>query len=270
MAKKRKNNGKHANSKSPSSNLADGNAEGAKASNNKESSSSTPRKRPFEGFPLHLVPKKRPPQLSLKELYPSMPPVWVVPNFFTAEECQKWIDFCESSGGFEYTAHPATEYIAHRECFRMQEDNATELSRLLYRRLVQENPDMLAKIQRELSILPGFDSKYYHPVGFNPNIRLYKYIKGHSFGKHVDGSYHVPEFGNTEITVLVYLSACKGGATRFYSGRKKKQSSFAFDPEPGTVLLHAHGDHCLEHEAEEVLDGVKYVLRTDVIFASAK
>ena len=70
----------------------------------------------------------------------------------------------------------------------------------------------------------------------------------------------------TEITVLFYLSTCTGGATRFHlphsSSKKKKKSkddtSVAFVPEEGAVLLHIHGDRCLEHEAEPVLDGVKY------------
>jgi hypothetical protein len=32
------------------------------------------------------------------------------------------------------------------------------------------------------------------------------------------------------------------------------------------MLLHVHGDHCLEHEADPVVDGTKYVLRTDIVF----
>ena len=70
----------------------------------------------------------------------------------------------------------------------------------------------------------------------------------------------------TEITVLFYLTSCRGGATRFHlphSGKRKKgggssSGGVAFTPEEGAVLLHVHGDHCLEHEAEPVLDGVKY------------
>lgn len=39
-------------------------------------------------------------------------------------------------------------------------------------------------------------------------------------------------------------------------------------PVPGLALLHLHGeDDCLEHEAAEVQQGVKYVLRSDVVFA---
>ena len=37
-------------------------------------------------------------------------------------------------------------------------------------------------------------------------------------------------------------------------------------PAPGRALLHRHGDACLLHEGARVLRGVKYVLRSDVVF----
>jgi hypothetical protein len=40
-------------------------------------------------------------------------------------------------------------------------------------------------------------------------------------------------------------------------------------PAVGLALLHLHGeDKCLEHEANVVLQGTKYVLRSDVVFIS--
>lgn len=35
------------------------------------------------------------------------------------------------------------------------------------------------------------------------------------------------------------------------------------------ALLHLHGDDGLEHEAEPVIQGAKYVLRSDVVFSAA-
>jgi hypothetical protein len=250
MAKKRKNT---PTSKADGTNSSNGAKTGAAA------------KTPFQYFPLHLVTNKRPrndaDQLTLKELQPGT--VWVIPDFFSSQECQSWIDFCESSDGFQYTSHPASRYIAQRECYRMQQTNATDLAELMYRRM--EKGGILPQLNRELA--PMRFPKGYQPLGFNPNLRLYKYTKGHAFGKHVDGSNLVESMGMTEITVLIYLSSCKGGATRFYPpSSRRKQASVAFDPEPGTMLLHVHGDRCLEHEADQVLDGVKYVLRTDLVF----
>ena len=118
---------------------------------------------------------------------------------------------------------------------------------------------MLDCLQQELS----FPQSTYRPVACNPSVRLYRYDKGMSFGKHVDGS-NATTVGQTEITLLIYLSACRGGATRFY--HCDNASSFAFEPQVGAILLHVHGDRCLEHEADPVLAGTKYVLRSDVCY----
>mmetsp|Transcript_841 Transcript_841/g.1609 ORF Transcript_841/g.1609 Transcript_841/m.1609 type:complete len:246 (+) Transcript_841:54-791(+) len=219
------------------------------------------------------------PNLSLQTIHEGSA-VWIIPEFLSHEECNHWIKFAEKSGGLEYTAHPASMYIAHRQCYRMQDESNSEIANKLYLRLLASG--ILDQLKQELSQHASKsrysrNDKFETPMGFNPNIRFYKYTKGHSFGKHVDGADQVQGMGQTEITVLIYLSECGGGATRFYppfqpSKKKKKKNqkevdSFAFDPKPGTMLLHVHGDDCLEHEADEVTDGIKYVLRTDVVFA---
>jgi hypothetical protein len=222
-------------------------------------------------FPLNLI-SSTPSETNLYlEQVEEGSPVWTVPNFLAAAECQEWIKFSEESGGLEYTAHPASMYTAHRKCFRMQDESNSQLAKKIYRRLIASG--IVEQLERALTPSTKgkkIKNKYEHPVGCNPNLRLYKYVKGHSFGRHIDESNAVDGMGQTEITVLIYLSQCQGGATRFYTpdiSSKKKKKSFAFDPEQGTMLLHIHGDDCLEHEAEPVLDGIKYVLRTDVVFS---
>jgi len=39
-------------------------------------------------------------------------------------------------------------------------------------------------------------------------------------------------------------------------------------PSTGMALLHKHGDDCLLHEGKVVKAGIKYLLRSDVIFES--
>jgi hypothetical protein len=126
--------------------------------------------------------------------------------------------------------------------------------------------------KRRVTSLNNLEKPKYKPISCNPNLRLYKYTKGQWFGRHVDDSNKIKLTSDapsiiskaketqTEITVLFYLSSCRGGATRFYmpKGKGKKDDTIAFTPEAGAVLLHIHGDLCLEHEAEPVLEGVKY------------
>lgn len=181
--------------------------------------------------------------------------VFVSRNFLSKQTCQALIQMAESSGEMEHVAHPATRHIANRECGRWQQTDK-DAARLLFQRTLP----ILTRMN-----LDCFPSDY-QPVACNSNLRLYKYEKTMSFGKHYDGS-HTVEEGETEITVLVYLSDdCVGGATRFYPPTHQK-SSVAFEPEEGAILLHIHGDQCLQHEADPVVSGIKYVLRTDVVYA---
>jgi prolyl 4-hydroxylase len=58
------------------------------------------------------------------------------------------------------------------------------------------------------------------------------------------------------LTFMIYLNGgYKGGATRF--------ESLAVRGQPGTALVFEHG---LIHEGGEVTEGVKYVLRSDVMY----
>lgn len=82
-----------------------------------------------------------------------------------------------------------------------------------------------------------------------------------------------PEDGlQSEYTVLVYLNGgdadylLEGGETVFYDGPNESTVACSFSPRCGWGLFHGHGGQCLLHEGAVVRNGVKYVLRTDVLF----
>ncbi|KAJ2501574.1 hypothetical protein GGH96_001778 [Coemansia sp. RSA 1972] len=112
------------------------------------------------------------------------------------------------------------------------------------------------------------------PVGLFENIRLYRYGPGQRFGKHYDDYFFDSKGRRSEYTLLVYLNAVDdtryasgnrpgGGETVFYAGR---MTPVSIKPEAGMALLHKHGADCLQHEALELRDSYKYVLRSDLIF----
>ncbi|KAK4452884.1 hypothetical protein QBC34DRAFT_19368 [Podospora aff. communis PSN243] len=114
-------------------------------------------------------------------------------------------------------------------------------------------------------------------VGLNPNIRVYRYIKGHFFDAHYDDSNNVivkdeenqAISAKTTWTLLLYLTSstegCTGGETVFYPhDRRLKREEIAVSPETGMLLLHKHGDDCMLHEGREVTAGEKWILRTDL------
>ncbi|KAG9258707.1 uncharacterized protein F5Z01DRAFT_212429 [Emericellopsis atlantica] len=114
-------------------------------------------------------------------------------------------------------------------------------------------------------------------VGLSPNIRIYRYSKGQYFDCHYDDSNMItlpqregpPLSTKTTWTLLLYLTSaaegCKGGETVFYThDRQTPSEEIAVPLETGMLLLHKHGDDCLLHEGREVLEGEKWVLRTDI------
>jgi len=93
-----------------------------------------------------------------------------------------------------------------------------------------------------------------------------------------------PPVGRRTIyTLLVYLTGAAdgmiGGETVFYADApyvpltKKQMKERAglmpqvieVAPERGMALLHRHGDECLLHEGKEVKQGVKWVIRSDLV-----
>ncbi|PWY87866.1 hypothetical protein BO94DRAFT_534861, partial [Aspergillus sclerotioniger CBS 115572] len=116
------------------------------------------------------------------------------------------------------------------------------------------------------------------PLGLNGNIRIYRYSKGQFFAQHYDDSNAItfpspgrpPRAARTTWTLLIYLTSCEGGETVFYpeptrTNRNPEPVSVA--PVPGMALLHRHGDRCMLHEGKEVLQGEKWVLRSDLVVA---
>lgn len=90
----------------------------------------------------------------------------------------------------------------------------------------------------------------------------------------IPGSPSTP--ARTTWTLLLYLTSpatgCIGGETVFYpepeiSKKKSKEpppEPFVVDLEVGLALLHRHGADCMLHEGREVLDGEKWVIRSDL------
>jgi hypothetical protein len=180
--------------------------------------------------------------------------IWVLRDFLSQQECQRWIEYVEQSAELEKMKQAGNRYYAARECYRFQKQDAV-MSHRIYERLLQYTVPPTAPWN---DLFPA-----QQPATCNPNLRLYKYTTGMSFGKHVDESCVVTGVGETKMTVLIYLSTCRGGATSFDINNRK---SVAFSPQQGAVLLHVHGDDCLVHEGLPVESGIKYILRTDLVY----
>eukprot|EP00884_Botryococcus_braunii_P015642 jgi/Botrbrau1/2761/Bobra.0164s0039.2 len=191
-----------------------------------------------------------------------------VEGVFTDDEAKRWVATAVTSGRFQ---HQGSCGAAKGEAFR-DNDRFAVASAHLAKHLWEATG--LSHIMKDICI----GSR--HAVGLNPNLRFYRV--GQKFGKHIDDSVDVPGMGTTCYTLLIYLSGqcgsaagmqgfagahegLVGGETVFYGVKGKKTVKVV--PKPGLALLHLHGDDCLEHEAAAVKKGIKYVLRSDVVYA---
>lgn len=112
--------------------------------------------------------------------------------------------------------------------------------------------------------------------GLNDRFRVYRYMPGQRFSPHVDVRTKVP-LGQTRASLMIYLSdEFEGGETRFFEtkdktarrgeGRARKFDNrvrFALRPAVGSVVVF---DHLLLHEGAEVRAGVKYAVRSDLVY----
>ncbi|XP_061347481.1 uncharacterized protein LOC133292964 [Gastrolobium bilobum] len=199
--------------------------------------------------------------------------LFTVQNFFTSAESKAFIKTAEAIG----FAHQGSLGPAKGEAYR--DNDRISVNDAVLADAIWESG--LSKLFSDIRI------RGKAAVGLNPNIRFYRYKVGQRFGRHIDESVDLGDGKHTYYTLLVYLSGgpgelkskpkndssnptdssfdpLVGGETVFYGPRNSTVAEVA--PTEGMALLHLHGDKCLLHEARNVTKGVKYVLRSDVVF----
>lgn len=170
--------------------------------------------------------------------------IYTIDHFLTDEECDEWINRAEQIG-FE---EAKINIDGAQKMMKMVRDN----ERILY-------TDKLYALQLWKRLKP-----YVRPVignsfacGLNELFRFYKYNRGQRFKMHVDGTYQRSETECSYYTFMVYLNDdYEGGKTKFDSGE-------FVTPQKGRALIFRHS---LRHEGARLTDGIKYVLRSDIMY----
>ncbi|GAA5823244.1 hypothetical protein JCM5353_005132 [Sporobolomyces roseus] len=206
-----------------------------------------------------------PPPHSPLSLTPISPGIQIIDSFFSSKTLSSFISFLSTSTQITWVSpSPPKKGEATRtnHRFSIQDSN--------FARELWERSGLKDVCQRDRG-LEGKNGR--KPVGLNANIRCYRYEKGSFFGPHYDDDFFDPETGATsEWTLLIYLSGKEngvvGGETAFYPNPSKKGNGTAIVPElrAGRALLHRHGRLCSLHEGRTVEEGVKWVLRSDIMF----
>lgn len=179
--------------------------------------------------------------------------IFELSDALSSAECKALVSTVEQIG-FTSSFQKQTRDMAFRRNGRLQVQS-DRIAQLLHNRLKHHLPERIDK------------QSYSH---LNPNIRFYKYSSSDRFGRHIDESVQIGQ-SKSLFTVLIYLNQStrdvplKGGETVFYLDDGSE--SLRFRPKTGFALVHRHGEDCLLHEGAKVLEGCKYLMRTDAMYS---
>lgn len=173
---------------------------------------------------------------------------FLIHNVFTEKECQELIDKTEKKG---YMKLKDNYNENDRNNTRMSMED-TEISKTLWSRIKELIP---------LKTITNNSDEWFL-CGLNPLYRFCKYEPGQYFKMHLDGSYQSAYNIKSWLTCNIYLNDnFEGGNTNFYDENKKL--IYELKPETGLVLLFIHDTF---HEGAELKSGLKYLMRTDVMY----
>jgi prolyl 4-hydroxylase len=169
--------------------------------------------------------------------------IFIIDKFFSEQECDQLITDSEKMNYSEATVETekGSRVITdvrnnHRVLY-----NDEKLAARLWERLEKYVPAQIGNSRA---------------VGLNELFRFYKYEPGQQFKRHIDESFIRNEVEASYYTFMIYLNeGYAGGETRF--------DDVAVNGEKGKALVFLHS---LPHEGSEVTRGIKYVLRTDIMY----
>ena len=169
--------------------------------------------------------------------------ITIVPNFLDSLECKQLIE--------KYSAKLNQLYDKGRS--RTIFD-----SRFLANTLFDRATTYLHKFSQ---ITDEFGD-IWHIKSLNDRFRFVKYESGQAFNKHVDGNYQPNIFTRSFCTFMMYLNTVpiEAGGTTTYM-----KHGLTLQPLEGCLCIFEVED--VEHEGTELLNGKKYILRTDVMYS---
>eukprot|EP00037_Helgoeca_nana_P021729 m.219796 g.219796 ORF g.219796 m.219796 type:complete len:274 (-) comp25761_c1_seq3:265-1086(-) len=201
-----------------------------------------------------LLDKKAPQQVITQPDPDKFDQVYHIKGLLSKAECTRFIEAQEKEGyGF-------TNYNKkYRGNLRLINDDPS-LAAALYPRLAGVIPTDIVDESSPSSV--------WRPVGLNPRFRCSKYTPGDVFGAHVDAAYAESVDVQSLFTVNIYTStvATRGETRFFHSGREGGGLAFACDAVAGdAVVFRQPPGRAYRHDGAGFPDGVKYLLRTDVM-----
>lgn len=169
--------------------------------------------------------------------------IFTITDFWTPQACEDFIAQSESMG---YEPATVETEKGHQVVASVRNNH----------RVVYKDLPLADKLWEQLKAFAPTRIGNSKATGLNELFRFYKYEPGQEFKKHRDQSYIRNHLEASYYTFMIYLNDnYVGGTTRF--------DEHTIAPQQGMALVFLHD---LEHEGSAVTAGVKYVLRTDIMF----
>lgn len=180
------------------------------------------------------------------------PEIWVVEDFMSESQCNKMIKQAED----ECFTQAAVQIDGKQQIFKGVRNN--DRVQLCTHELANDLFDIAKPFLKQTVIQYEEDKDiHYDLVGLNEMLRFYRYIPPQRFKMHPDGSFKRNENERSLYTFLVYLNdGFIGGETNF-------RDHGPVIPKAGSLLIFKHE---LWHEGKPLIQGTKYVLRSDVMY----
>lgn len=218
----------------------------------------------------------------------------LIHNVLTPIECQDLVNAAQSVSKWEQAminiGGGRQELVTEaRNCDRIILDDRILAKRLLDRILPHLPPEVvtLENKARTTGNGPSKRKEVLRITRLNERLRFLKYTHGMYFREHCDGTYVTPDGKEMSfVTIHLYLNGeatkteddpveytkrqklpldqrpLEGGATRFHSMNLKHYLDVA--PQTGSCLVFQHRG--LLHSGDDVVQGTKYTMRTDIMY----
>ncbi|KQT24486.1 oxidoreductase, 2OG-Fe(II) oxygenase [Chryseobacterium sp. Leaf405] len=173
------------------------------------------------------------------------PQIFLIENFLTDEECDHYIGLAQDQVFEEAKINMHGQQLMNKGVRNND-------------RLMIFNEDLAKDLFEKAAGLLPKNHDDYEILDFNEMFRIYKYSPGQRFKMYRDGSYIRNENEKSFYTFMIYLNDdFEGGETEF-------ENLFTVAPKKGYALVFHHP---LRHEGKTLISGLKYVLRTDVMYS---
>jgi predicted 2-oxoglutarate/Fe(II)-dependent dioxygenase YbiX len=169
--------------------------------------------------------------------------IFTITGFWTKQQC---IDFILKSESIGYEAATVETEKGQLLLETVRNNN----------RVIYKDFDLAELLWNQLQPLAPKQLGNSVAIGLNELFRFYKYQAGQQFKKHRDQSFIRNDVEASYYTFMIYLNDnYQGGETSF--------DDLLIKPQQGMALIFRHD---LEHAGNPVTEGIKYVLRTDIMY----